>query len=94
MEYSCIFIIMFQTYSFCNVYRVSESVIVISKLNEGKKVLGKLMGAPLAEGTRFTESHVKKIFLLSRKCLVPFSRLIFSHLDLDLDLFTVHRQEP
>jgi hypothetical protein len=44
MEYSCIFIIMFQTYSFCNVYRVSESVIVISKLNDVKRGLRKIDG--------------------------------------------------
>jgi hypothetical protein len=64
MEYSCIFIIMLETYIFRNVYRVSESVIVISKLNEEKRRFRKLMEAPLAEGTRFTENHVRKTFLL------------------------------
>jgi hypothetical protein len=67
MEYSCIFVNMLQTYSFRNVYRVSESVIVISKLN-GKKRFRKIVDRPFAEGrTRFTESHVEKIFVfLSR----------------------------
>jgi hypothetical protein len=87
MKPSCIFIIMLQTYSFRNVYRVSESVIVISKLNDVKRGLRRMDGGPLAEGTRFTESHVKKTFLL--QCLVPFTAQC-SYLDLGLDLFTGH----
>jgi hypothetical protein len=44
MKYRCIFIITLQTYSFRNVYRVSESVIVISKLNEVKRGFRKIDG--------------------------------------------------
>jgi hypothetical protein len=60
MEYSCIFIIMFQTYSFCNVYRVSESVIVISKLNDVKRGLRKIDGGSLGRSYQVHRESCKK----------------------------------
>jgi hypothetical protein len=54
-----IFTIMLQTYSFCNLYKVSESVIMITKLNEGKIGFRKIYGAACRIHTRSSLEHTE-----------------------------------
>jgi hypothetical protein len=86
MEYRCIFIIMLQTYSFRNVYRVSESVIVISKLNEVIELLGKLIGWSFSRKKVVQGSQ--RVTYKRYSCSFHGS-IFLRYLDLDLDLYTI-----